>query len=82
MIIECGMGGAWDATNVVNPAVAVVTPVGLDHTDYLGDSISLIAEEKAGILKRGALAAFARQEPEAATVAYGSMRRTRHHARS
>ncbi len=68
MIIECGMGGAWDATNVVTPAVAVVTPVGLDHTDYLGDSITQIAEEKAGILKAGALAAFARQEPEAAAV--------------
>ena len=63
MVIECGMGGAWDATNVVEPAVAVVTPVGLDHTDYLGDSLTEIATEKAGILKAGALAAFARQEP-------------------
>ncbi|MEI2728277.1 MAG: folylpolyglutamate synthase/dihydrofolate synthase family protein [Candidatus Nanopelagicales bacterium] len=68
MVIECGMGGAWDATNVVEPAVAVVTPVGLDHTDYLGDSLTEIATEKAGILKAGALAAFARQEPEAAAV--------------
>ena len=68
MIIECGMGGAWDATNVVAPAVAVITPIGLDHTDYLGDSLTEIAGEKAGILKQGALAAFARQEPEAAAV--------------
>ena len=53
MIIECGMGGAWDATNVVAPAVAVITPIGLDHTDYLGDSLTEIAGEKAGILKQG-----------------------------
>ena len=68
MIIECGMGGAWDATNVVEPAVVVVTPIGLDHTDYLGDSLTEIATEKAGIIKQGSLAAFARQEPEAAAV--------------
>lgn len=68
MIIECGMGGSWDATNIVQPAVAVVTPIGLDHTDYLGDSLTEIATEKAGILKPGVLAAFARQEPEAAAV--------------
>lgn len=68
MIIECGMGGAWDATNVVEPAVAVITPIGLDHTDYLGDSLTEIATEKAGILKQGTLAAFARQEPEVAAV--------------
>ncbi|MFA7267342.1 MAG: Mur ligase family protein, partial [Candidatus Nanopelagicales bacterium] len=68
MIIECGMGGAWDATNVVEPAVVVVTPIGLDHTDYLGDSLTEIATEKAGIIKQGTLAAFARQEPEAAAV--------------
>lgn len=68
MIIECGMGGSWDATNIVEPAVAVITPIGLDHTDYLGDSLAEIATEKAGILKPGVLAAFARQEPEAAAV--------------
>ncbi len=68
MIIECGMGGTWDATNVVEPAVAVVTPIGLDHTEYLGDTLTEIASEKAGIVKEGALVAFARQEPEAAAV--------------
>jgi dihydrofolate synthase/folylpolyglutamate synthase len=68
MIIECGMGGTWDATNVVDPAVCVITPIGMDHQDYLGDNISDIAREKAGILKPGAHAVFARQEPQAATV--------------
>lgn len=50
-VIEVGMGGRWDATNVVNAEVAVVTPIGLDHTDYLGDTIAEIAGEKAGIIK-------------------------------
>lgn len=68
MIIECGMGGAWDATNVVTADVAVITPIGLDHTDYLGDSLTEIAAEKAGILTPGVLPVFARQEPEAAAV--------------
>ena len=47
------MGGTWDATNVVVPAVAVVTPIGLDHQAYLGDTIEQIAAEKAGVLKEG-----------------------------
>ncbi len=68
MIIECGMGGAWDATNVVEPAVCVITPIGLDHQDYLGDNIEDIAREKAGILKSGANAVFARQDPQVASV--------------
>ncbi len=68
MVIECGMGGTWDATNVVRPEVTVVTPIGMDHMDYLGDSIEAIAAEKAGILFQGASAAFARQEPAAAAV--------------
>lgn len=71
MIIECGMGGTWDATNVVDPAVCVVTPIGLDHQDYLGDGIEDIAREKAGILKPGASAVFARQDPQAASVLMG-----------
>ena len=50
-IIETGMGGRWDATNVVNSDVAVITPIGLDHTDYLGDTLEQIAGEKAGIIK-------------------------------
>ena len=68
MIIECGMGGTWDATNIVAPAVSVITPIDLDHVDYLGETIELIAAEKAGILARGAPVALAGQRPEAAAV--------------
>lgn len=50
-VIEVGMGGRWDATNVVNPVATVVTNVGLDHTDRLGSTVSAIAREKAGILR-------------------------------
>ena len=50
-VVEVGLGGRWDATNVVNADVSVVTPVGMDHTDYLGDTITEIAGEKAGIIK-------------------------------
>ncbi len=76
-VIETGMGGTWDATNVVQPTVAVVTPVGLDHTDYLGDDLATIAGEKAGIivpgpsdplLPRDPVAVLGRQEPEAMEV--------------
>ena len=51
-IIEVGLGGRWDATSICSPAVAVVTPVDLDHQEYLGDTIDLIAAEKAGIIER------------------------------
>ena len=50
-VVEVGLGGRWDATNVVNADVSVITPVGLDHTDYLGDTLAEIASEKAGIIK-------------------------------
>ncbi|OZC30137.1 dihydrofolate synthase [Gordonia polyisoprenivorans] len=51
-VVETGMGGRWDATNVVDGAVAVITPIAMDHADYLGDSLAAIAGEKAGIIKR------------------------------
>jgi dihydrofolate synthase/folylpolyglutamate synthase len=51
-VVEVGLGGRWDATNVVDAPVAVVTPIGVDHTDYLGDDIADIAREKAGIIKK------------------------------
>ena len=52
LILEVGLGGRYDATNVIaNPAVTAITPVSLDHQDFLGDTLSLIAPEKAGILK-------------------------------
>ncbi|PRQ11694.1 dihydrofolate synthase [Corynebacterium sp. 13CS0277] len=50
-VVEVGLGGRWDATNVVRSDVAVITPVGLDHQDYLGETIEEIAAEKAGIIK-------------------------------
>lgn len=52
-VIEVGLGGRLDATNIVDPAVAVITSIGLDHTEMLGDTIELIAAEKAGIVKPG-----------------------------
>jgi len=54
LVVEVGMGGAWDATNVIHAPVAVITGVALDHTRYLGDTPERIAEEKAGIIKAGA----------------------------
>ncbi len=50
MVVECGMGGRWDATNVVVPSVAVITPIAMDHVLYLGDTLAEIAAEKAGII--------------------------------
>ncbi len=67
-IIETGMGGRWDATNVNQAQVAVITPIGLDHTDYLGDTLAEIAGEKSGIIKPGATVVIAPQEPEALAV--------------
>lgn len=52
-IIETGMGGRWDATNVVIPLVSVITHIDIDHTNFLGDTIEAIASEKAGIIKPG-----------------------------
>lgn len=69
VILEVGMGGRFDATNVVpRPAVSVITPVSMDHADFLGDTVAKIAGEKAGILKRGRPAVVARQTPEALAV--------------
>lgn len=75
-VVEVGLGGRWDATNVVDAPVAVITPIGLDHTDYLGDTIAEIAAEKAGIITRQAddliptdtVVVMARQAPEAMEV--------------
>ena len=62
-VIECGLGGRLDSTNVIEPEVAVVTSVSLDHTQFLGDTVELIAREKAGVFKRGAHA-ITIQQPE------------------
>ena len=68
MILEVGLGGAWDATNVADATVAVVTPIDLDHTDWLGERLADIAGEKAGIIKAGSTALLAHQPTEAAEV--------------
>jgi dihydrofolate synthase/folylpolyglutamate synthase len=67
-VVEVGMGGSWDATNVVNAKVAVVTPVALDHERFLGPSVEGIATEKAGIFKAGSMVVSAVQEPEVAEI--------------
>ena len=67
-VLEVGLGGSWDATNVVQPIVGVVMPIGLDHTDWLGNDLGTIAAEKAGIIKPGMAVVVAEQEPEASVV--------------
>ena len=75
-VVEVGMGGRWDATNVVNAPVAVVTPISVDHTNYLGHDIADIAAEKAGIIARqpdsldptDTVAVIGRQPPAAMEV--------------
>lgn len=67
-IFEVGMGGQWDATNIIQPTVTVITPIGMDHMEYLGNTIEEIAETKAGILKEGAFAVFTNQLPEVAKI--------------
>ena len=65
-VIEVGMGGQWDATNVVKADVSVIMPIGLDHTEYLGETLTEIAQTKAGIIKEGGFVVLAQQEPECA----------------
>jgi dihydrofolate synthase / folylpolyglutamate synthase len=65
-VVEVGLGGEWDATNTIDGEVAVVTPIDLDHTQYLGDTVGQIAAEKAGIIKPGATAILAAQPADAA----------------
>ena len=67
-VIEVGMGGTWDATNLVSPSVAVITPIDLDHQQFLGDTIAEIAGEKAGIIKPESVVVSARQHPDARPV--------------
>lgn len=70
-IMEVGLGGTWDATSVADPQVAVVCPIDLDHTHILGNTLTEIAQEKAGIIKPGSVAVLAGQQPEAARVLLG-----------
>jgi dihydrofolate synthase/folylpolyglutamate synthase len=68
VVLEVGLGGRLDATNVVTPDLCVVTPIDFDHEAFLGRSLEAIAGEKAGILKAGVPAVFARQRDQAAAV--------------
>ncbi len=68
VVLEVGLGGRLDATNVVTPELCVITPIDYDHQVYLGDTIEQIAAEKAGILKPGVPAVFAEQRREAEAV--------------
>src|SRR6185503_18120258 len=67
-ILEVGMGGRRDTTNVADPALCAITPIGYDHTGFLGDKLEGIAGEKAGILKRTVPAVIGRQRDAAAEV--------------
>ena len=67
-VIEAGLGGQWDATNVVQSQVSVMTPIGLDHMEYLGDTLEKIAQTKSGIFKPESNVVLAAQTPEVAKV--------------
>jgi len=67
-VLEVGLGGRLDATNVTKPEACVITPISLDHTEILGDSLDKIAHEKAGIIKPGSLVVSSPQEKEASQV--------------
>lgn len=62
-VLEVGMGGRLDATNVVKPLAALITPIGFDHTEYLGNTIRRIAAEKAGVIHRGTIALTSNDDP-------------------
>lgn len=67
-VLECGLGGRLDATNVCRPSLCVITKIGLDHCDWLGDTVEKIAAEKAGIVKPGVPVVLARNEPSVRAV--------------
>ena len=64
-VVETGLGGSWDATNILKPSICVFTPISLDHTNRLGNELPGIAGDKAGIIKPGAVVVSSRQMPEA-----------------
>lgn len=68
IVLETGMGGRLDATNATHPVVSVLTPIAIDHAEWLGKTLVEVAGEKAGIIKPGIPVVSARQEPEAAKV--------------
>ena len=68
LVLEVGMGGAWDSTNVADGDVAVFTPIGLDHMDRLGNTIEEIAQTKSGIIKPGSIVVSSTQSADALAV--------------
>ena len=68
VLLEVGLGGLLDATNVITPAVSVITPIDLDHQNFLGDTLTLIAGEKAGLIKRGVPVVVGPQKDESMAV--------------
>ena len=68
VVVETGLGGTWDATNVLDARLAVVTPIALDHTEYLGADVATIAGENAGVIKPGGVAIVANQTAKARSV--------------
>ncbi|MBI5562493.1 MAG: bifunctional folylpolyglutamate synthase/dihydrofolate synthase [Deltaproteobacteria bacterium] len=75
-VIETGMGGRWDATNVIAPLVSVITTVDIDHQGHLGNSLGMIASEKAGIIKKGAPVVCGEEKAEALDVIAKKARET------
>ncbi|HSR87770.1 MAG TPA: folylpolyglutamate synthase/dihydrofolate synthase family protein [Pontiella sp.] len=71
-VVETGMGGRWDATNVVIPLMSVITNIDIDHADFLGDTIEKIASEKAGIIKKGRPVVCAPQSAEVMNVLWAA----------
>jgi dihydrofolate synthase/folylpolyglutamate synthase len=69
-VLEVGMGGKYDATNVINPEVCIITSISFDHTEVLGNSLTEIAAEKAGIIKSGSVVVTSPQPDEVAQVIY------------
>jgi dihydrofolate synthase/folylpolyglutamate synthase len=67
-VVEVGMGGRLDSTNIVHPEVSIITNIGLDHTAFLGNTLSSIAEEKAGVIKRGVPAIIGETHPQTKNV--------------
>jgi len=67
-VLEVGMGGRLDATNVVRPIAALITPIGIDHTEYLGNTLRKIASEKAGVIHRGAIVLTSNRDPVVLSV--------------
>ncbi|TYP57668.1 bifunctional folylpolyglutamate synthase/dihydrofolate synthase [Thermosediminibacter litoriperuensis] len=74
LVLEVGMGGRYDATNVVTPLVSVITPISYDHQQYLGNTLPEIAREKCGIIKQGVPVVTAPQDQEAMRVIEGACR--------